>query len=218
MINIAIDGPSGAGKSSVAKALAKKLGYVYVDTGALYRSIGVKAMRCGIDTKDEEKVTALLPETHLDIKYIDGTQHVFVDGEDVSTAIREPEASMAASNVSAMVPVRNFLLETQREIARNNDCIMDGRDIGTVILPNAKYKIFLTASNEARAQRRYKEQCEKGIDQPYEDVLKEIIERDKNDTNRAAAPLKQADDAVLVDSSDLTFEQTVDAIEKLILL
>lgn len=218
MINIAIDGPSGAGKSSVAKALAKKLGYVYVDTGALYRSIGVKAMRCGIDTKDEEKVTALLPETHLDIKYIDGTQHVFVDGEDVSTAIREPEASMAASNVSAMVPVRNFLLETQREIARNNDCIMDGRDIGTVILPNAKYKIFLTASNEARAQRRYKEQCEKGIEQPYEDVLKEIIERDKNDTNRAAAPLKQADDAVLVDSSDLTFEQTVDAIEKLILL
>lgn len=212
MINIAIDGPAGAGKSSVAKAVAKKLGFIYVDTGALYRSIGVNALRNGIATDDAEAVTSLLPSTNVELKYIDGVQRVFLNSEDVSEAIRMPEASMAASNVSAIPAVRAFLLDLQRDMAKNNNVIMDGRDIGTVILPDAQYKFFLTASAEVRADRRFKELKEKGIDVDYNALLEEIIQRDYNDSHRATAPLKQADDAILIDSSNMSLEESIDAI------
>lgn len=212
MINIAIDGPAGAGKSSVAKAVASKLGFIYVDTGALYRSIGVNALRHGISTDDANAVTALLPDTKVELKYIDGAQRVFLNGEDVSEEIRMPEASMAASNVSAIPEVRTFLLDLQRNMAVTNNVVMDGRDIGTVILPDAQYKFFLTASAEVRADRRFKELKEKGIDVDYDKLLKEIIQRDYNDSHRETAPLKQADDAILVDSSNMTLEESINAI------
>ena len=212
MINIAIDGPAGAGKSSIAKAVAKKLGFIYVDTGALYRAIGVNALKHDIETTDSEKVVELLPETVVELKYIDGTQCVFLNGEDVSETIRLPEASMAASNVSAIPEVRTFLLDLQRDMAKKNNVIMDGRDIGTVILPDAQYKFFLTATAEVRADRRFKELKEKGIDVDYKQLLEEIIQRDYNDSHRATAPLKQADDAILVDSSELTLEESINAI------
>ena len=212
MINIAIDGPAGAGKSSVAKAVAKKLGFIYVDTGALYRSIGLNALRNDVATDDAEAVTSLLSDIKVELKYVDGTQRVILNGEDVSEAIRMPEASMAASNVSAIPAVRAFLLDLQRDMAKNNNVIMDGRDIGTVILPDAQYKFFLTASAEVRADRRYKELKEKGIDVDYKALLDEIIQRDYNDSNRETAPLKQADDAVLIDSSNMTLEESINAI------
>ena len=212
MINVAIDGPAGAGKSSVAKAAAKKLGFLYVDTGALYRAIGVNAMKHGIATDDRAGVVALLPDTHLELRYIDATQRVILNGEDVSEEIRLPEASMAASNVSAMPEVRAFLLDLQRDMAKKNNVIMDGRDIGTVILPDAQYKFFLTASPEVRADRRYKELKAKGIDVDYQELLQEIIQRDYNDSHRETAPLKQADDAILIDSSNMTIEESIDAI------
>ena len=212
MINIAIDGPAGAGKSSVAKAVAAKLGFIYVDTGALYRSIGVNALRHGIKTDDADAVIALLPETKVELRYIDGAQQVFLNGEDVSEAIRMPEASMAASNVSAIPAVRTFLLDLQRDMAKNNNVIMDGRDIGTVILPDAQYKFFLTASAEVRADRRFKELKEKGIDVDYNALLEEIIQRDYNDSHRETAPLRQADDAILIDSSNMTLEESINAI------
>lgn len=212
MINIAIDGPAGAGKSSVAKAVAAKLGFIYVDTGALYRSIGVNALRHGIKTDDSDAVIALLPETKVELRYIDGAQRVFLNGEDVSEAIRMPEASMAASNVSAIPAVRTFLLDLQRDMAKNNNVIMDGRDIGTVILPDAQYKFFLTASAEVRADRRFKELKEKGIDVDYNALLEEIIQRDYNDSHRETAPLRQADDAILIDSSNMTLEESINAI------
>lgn len=212
MINIAIDGPAGAGKSSVAKAVAAKLGFIYVDTGALYRSIGVNALRHGIKTDDADAVIALLPETKVELRYINGTQRVFLNGEDVSEAIRMPEASMAASNVSAIPAVRTFLLDLQRDMAKNNNVIMDGRDIGTVILPDAQYKFFLTASAEVRADRRFKELKEKGIDVDYNALLEEIIQRDYNDSHRETAPLRQADDAILIDSSNMTLEESINAI------
>ena len=212
MINIAIDGPAGAGKSSIAKAVAKKLGFIYVDTGALYRAIGVNALKHDIATTDSEKVVELLPETVVELKYIDGTQCVFLNGEDVSETIRLPEASMAASNVSAIPEVRTFLRDLQRDMAKKNNVIMDGRDIGTVILPDAQYKFFLTATAEVRADRRFKELKEKGIDVDYKQLLEEIIQRDYNDSHRATAPLKQADDAILVDSSELTLEESINAI------
>ncbi len=212
MINIAIDGPAGAGKSSVAKAVAAKLGFIYVDTGALYRSIGVNALKNNIETTDAESIIALLPETNVELKYVDGAQRVILNGEDVSEAIRMPEASMAASNVSAIPEVREFLLDLQRDMAKNNNVIMDGRDIGTVILPAAEYKFFLTASAEVRADRRFKELKAKGIDVDYNALLEEIIQRDYNDSHRATAPLKQADDAVLIDSSNMTLEESIDAI------
>lgn len=212
MINIAIDGPAGAGKSSVAKAVAAKLGFIYVDTGALYRSIGVNALRHGIKTDDADAVIALLPETKVELRYINGTQRVFLNGEDVSEAIRMPEASMAASNVSAIPSVRTFLLDLQRDMAKNNNVIMDGRDIGTVILPEAQYKFFLTASAEVRADRRFKELKEKGIDVDYNALLEEIIQRDYNDSHRETAPLRQADDAILIDSSNMTLEESINAI------
>lgn len=212
MINIAIDGPAGAGKSSVAKAVAAKLGFIYVDTGALYRSIGVNALRHGIKTDDADAVIALLPETKVELRYIDGAQRVFLNGEDVSEAIRMPEASMAASNVSAIPAVRTFLLDLQRDMAKNNNVIMDGRDIGTVILPDAQYKFFLTASAQVRADRRFKELKEKGIDVDYNALLEEIIQRDYNDSHRETAPLRQADDAILIDSSNMTLEESINAI------
>lgn len=206
MISIAIDGPSGAGKSTLAKRLAQELGYLYVDTGALYRSIGLAVLRAGKDTLDEAAVVRCLPDIALDLRYIDGTQHVFLCGEDVSDAIRREEVSMAASHVAALPRVREFLTQTQRELAQKNNIIMDGRDIGTVILPNAQIKIFLTASPEVRAQRRTRELQQKGQNVPYEEVLADICQRDANDMNRAVAPLKQAEDAVLVDSSGDDFD------------
>lgn len=212
MINIAIDGPAGAGKSTVAKAVAKKLGFIYVDTGALYRSIGVNALRHSVATDDCEAVVSLLPETNVELKYIDGNQRVFLNGEDVSDEIRLPEASMAASNVSAIPEVRAFLLDLQRDMAKKNNVVMDGRDIGTVILPDAQYKFFLTATAEVRAERRYKELQEKGITVDFNELLEEIKQRDYNDSHRATAPLRQADDAVYVDSSDLTLEEAISAI------
>ena len=216
MISIAIDGPSGAGKSSLAKALAKDLGYVYVDTGAMYRSIGLYAVRAGVDPHDADAVAALLPQVKLGIRLIDGAQHIYLNGEDVSTAIRAEEIGMAASAVAAHPVVRSFLLDTQRGLAESQNILMDGRDIGTVVLPNATVKIFLTASPEARATRRWREYQQKGIDTPYEDVLADVKQRDYQDTHRAAAPLKQADDAVLLDTSELNFEQSFEAMKKMI--
>ena len=212
MINIAIDGPAGAGKSTAAKAAAKKLGFIYVDTGALYRTVGVNALRKGIDPKDAEKVKATLADIDVSLGFVDGSQHVFLNGEDVSEEIRLPASSMAASDVSAIPEVREFLLSLQRDIAKRNNCLMDGRDIGTVILPDAQYKFFFTASAEIRADRRCKELKEKGIPADYDTVLSEIKERDYNDSHRKTAPLKQADGAVLIDSSNMTIEEAVDKI------
>lgn len=212
MINIAIDGPAGAGKSSVAKEIAARLGFIYVDTGALYRSIGVNALRNGVATNDADAVTSLLPCVNVELKYIDGAQRVILNGEDVSEAIRLPEASMAASNVSAIPAVRTFLLDLQRDMAKKNNVIMDGRDIGTVILPDAQYKFFLTASAEVRAERRFKELKEKNITVDFNELLEEIKQRDYNDSHRATAPLKQADDAELVDSSNMTKDEVIEYI------
>ena len=212
MLDIAIDGPSGAGKSSAARLAAAKLGFIYVDTGAMYRAVGVAMLRRGIGTTDRERVTAALPELEIGLAFIEGEQHVFLNGEDVSKEIRLPEASMAASNVSAMPEVRDFLLDLQRKLAAENDCIMDGRDIGTVILPDAGLKIYLTAAPEIRARRRYDELIAKGASVDYDEVLRDIIQRDYNDMHRETSPLKQAEDAVLLDSSYLTLEQVVDRI------
>lgn len=208
-MNIAIDGPAGAGKSTIARAAAKALGYIYVDTGALYRAVGVYSLRNGLDTKNPETVAATLPHIQVELKFQDGVQHVFLNGEDVSEEIRTPKASMAASDVSAVPAVRQFLFDLQRDIAAKNNCIMDGRDIGTVVLPNAEVKIFLTASPEARAMRRFRELQEKGAKDTYEAVLADLTERDYNDSHRAVAPLKPAEDSVLVDTSALTLSESV---------
>ena len=208
-INIAIDGPAGAGKSSIAKLVSKELGYIYVDTGALYRTVGLYSIRKGIDTKNAEAVTATLKDIEVKLGFVDGAQHVFLNGEDVSDAIRTPEASMGASNVSAIPAVRTFLFDLQRDIAKNNNCIMDGRDIGTVVLPDAQIKLFLTASPEARAERRYKELIEKGEKVDFQDVLDDINKRDYQDSHREIAPLKQAEDALLVDNSGCNLEEGV---------
>ncbi len=212
MIQIAIDGPGGAGKSTVAKAVAAKLGIVYVDTGALYRTVGYYVRQKNVAPDDKEGVAALLGEISIEIKYVDGAQHVFLNGEDLGDKIRTPEMSMYASKVSAIPAVRAFLLDTQRDIAKKNSVIMDGRDIGTVILPNADVKIFLTASEECRAMRRYKELLERGQDVKYEDVLAEMNQRDKQDSTRDVAPTAAAEDAVLLDNTGMTFDQTVDAV------
>ena len=216
MISVAIDGPSGAGKSSLAKRLAADMGFTYVDTGAMYRSIGLYAVRQGKDPHDAAAVEALLPQIHLDTKLEEGTQHFYLNGEDVSSAIRAEEIGMAASAVAAIPAVRTFLLDAQRTLAASRDVLMDGRDIGTVVLPDATVKIFLTATPEARATRRWKEYQAKGIDTPYEEVLADVKQRDYQDTHRAAAPLKQADDAVLLDTSELDFEQSLAAMKKII--
>ena len=215
MINIAIDGPAGAGKSTAARMAASRLGFIYVDTGALYRSVGVAALQRGIPTDDREKVAAMLPEITAELKFEDGVQHVILNGEDVSDAIRRPEASMAASNVSAIPAVRAFLFGLQKDMAKNNNVIMDGRDIGTVILPDAQLKIFLTASAEVRAKRRFDELTAKGTPVEYNTLLDEIKQRDYNDSHRAAAPLKAAPDAVLLDTSDMTLEKVVNRITEL---
>ena len=212
MIKIAIDGPGGAGKSTVAKAVAAKLGIVYVDTGALYRTIGLYVRRANVDPKDREGVSACLKDITIEIKYEDGKQRVYLNGEDPGDAIRTPEMSMYASAVSAIPEVRAFLLDTQRDIAKKNSVIMDGRDIGTVILPDAEVKIFLTASEECRARRRYEELLSKGQSVRYEDVLAEMNQSDAQDAGRDVAPTAAAEDAVLLDNTDLTFEGTVDAV------
>lgn len=216
MINVAIDGPAGAGKSTVAKGVAAKLGYIYVDTGALYRAIGVYALRQGVDTKDGGSVSALLPEINVELKFIDGVQHVFLNGEDVSVDIRTPDASMAASNVSAIPSVRSFLFDLQREIAGKNDCIMDGRDIGTVVLPNAQVKIFLTADPEERAMRRYKELIVKDPDIKYDDVLLDLKHRDYQDSHREIAPLKPAEDSVVYNTTGNSLEESVEKVINII--
>ncbi len=216
MISVAIDGPSGAGKSSLAKRLAADLGFVYVDTGAMYRAIGLYAVRQGADLHDAAAVAALLPQIRLDIRLEGGAQHVYLNGEDVSAAIRAEQIGMAASAVSAHGPVRAFLLETQRSLAAGQNVLMDGRDIGTVVLPNATVKIFLTASAEARARRRCKELQEKGQPADYATVLADIRQRDEQDTHRAIAPLRQAADAIRIDTSEIDFEQSVALLKRTI--
>ena len=212
IINVAIDGPSGAGKSTVARAAAQKLGYIYVDTGALYRTVGLNAVRKGFATDNADEVMKSLEGITVELKFSDGAQRVVLNGEDVSDYIRTPEVSMAASNVSAVPGVRAFLFDLQRDIAKNNSCIMDGRDIGTVVLPDAEVKIFLTASAEIRAKRRYDELIAKGSDVEYKDVYEDLIKRDYNDSHRETAPLKPAEDSVFIDSSDFDFEQTVEKV------
>ena len=212
-IAIALDGPAGAGKSSIAKRAAKALGYIYVDTGALYRTIGLAAMRAGVEPQPSDEVDSLLSRITVSLEFNEqGEQVVLLDGEDVSSLIRTPEASMMASKISAVPSVRAYLLDLQRDMAKTHNVIMDGRDIGTVVLPDAKVKIFLTASPEARAERRYKELVEKGTDTTFEEVLRDVKERDYNDSHRAIAPLKPAEDSILVDTTELDFEQSVEAI------
>ncbi|EOQ41335.1 (d)CMP kinase [Butyricicoccus pullicaecorum] len=212
VIAVAIDGPAGAGKSTIARAAAAQLGFVYVDTGALYRTIGLAVCRRGIDGTDVPGILATLPEIQVGLTYQDGAQHVLLDGEDVSDAIRTPQISTYASQVSSVPEVRAYLLDLQRDLARRQSVIMDGRDIGTVILPDAKVKIFLTASPEKRAARRCAELREKGQDVTVEGILADMERRDALDASRAVAPLKQAEDAVLVDTSDLTLEQSIEAV------
>lgn len=216
MIAIAIDGPGGAGKSTIARSLAKELGYIYVDTGALYRAIGLYARRNGAAPGEADKVEGMLSGIRLELRWVEGLQRIFLNGEDVSEEIRLPEISMAASDVSAMVPVRAFLLELQRGMARKNNVVMDGRDIGTVVLPDASVKIFLTAAPEERARRRCRELEEKGTPADYEQVLTELRQRDYNDTHRAAAPLRQAEEAVLADTTGLTLEESVALVRRLV--
>lgn len=217
MISVAIDGPSGAGKSTIARRAAQMLSFIYVDTGALYRTVGLYMVEHGVeDTKDVEAVAAKLSEVEVDLRFIEGEQRVFLNGEDVSGRIRTPQMAMHASNVSAIPAVRAFLLDMQRDLARKNNVIMDGRDIGTVVLPDAEVKIFLTASVEARAKRRLLEHEARGEVISFEELVKAIETRDYNDSHRAAAPLKQADDAVLVDTTELTLEESIDAIVSII--
>ena len=216
-ISIALDGPSGAGKSTLAKSISAKLEYLYVDTGAIYRTIGYYAFSNGIDPKNEAAVTAVLPDIDVQMAYgEDGLQHMLLNGEDVTKEIRLPEISMYASAVSAHPPVRSFLLEMQRQFARTNHVVMDGRDIGTVVLPDATVKVFLTADAEERARRRALELEQRGTPQPFEDVLKDILERDYNDSHRPVAPLKQADDAVLLDTTHLNFQESEAALLEII--
>ena len=215
MINVAIDGPAGAGKSTIAKAAAKQLNYIYVDTGALYRTIAYNAVKKNV-VDDTNAVIALLNDTKVELKYIDGVQAVFLNGEDVSAYIRTPEISMGASKVSAIPEVRSFLLSLQQEIAKENDVIMDGRDIATVVLPNADVKIFLFASPECRAERRYKELVEKGENVKYEDVLEDVNQRDYQDSHREIAPLKPSEDSIMLDTSKLNLDESIQLVIKTI--
>ena len=212
MINIAIDGPSGAGKSTIAKELAKRLGIIYLDTGAMYRAIGLKAVRRGIDTLDADGIRTFLDTTDIRVAYENGVQSIFLDGEDVSEAIREHSISKAASNVSSIPDVRIKLVAMQRNIADTEDMVLDGRDITSYVLPNAKYKFYLTAKAEERASRRYKELLEKGQDVVYDTILADINDRDYNDSHRAFAPLTQTEDSVYIDSTSMTIEQAIDEI------
>ena len=215
--SIAIDGPSGAGKSTLARTLAEKFGFLYVDTGAIYRTVGLFMSRMGVDPKDADAVTARLPELQVKLSHADdGLQHMYLNGEDVTEEIRTPEVSMAASAVSAHPSVRAFLLDAQRDLAKQQSVVMDGRDIGTVVLPDADVKIFLSASSQERAWRRTLELSKRGTPKPYEEVLAEMEQRDRDDETRAAAPLRQADDAVALDNSTLTFQETVEVAEQII--
>ena len=208
-ITVAIDGPSGAGKSSMARAAAERFGLMYVDTGAIYRTVALAVKRAGLDSKDTEGVKALLPGLDIRVVYDDtGAQHMLLRGEDVSNELRLPEISIYTSDISVMPEVRAFLLETQRAFARENSVVMDGRDIGTVVLPDAKLKIFLTASAEDRARRRFEELKALGVDTTHGEVLRDIRNRDENDTRRAAAPLRAAEDAVMLDTTGNTAEQS----------
>lgn len=216
MVNVAIDGPAGAGKSTVARGAANKLGYIYVDTGALYRTVALSAQRNGV-LGDKEKITDMLDSITVELKFDEsGEQRVYLNSEDVSSFIRTSEISMAASNVSQIPQVRAFLLELQREIARKNNVIMDGRDIGTVVLPDADVKIFLFASPECRAERRYKELLEKGESVSYEAVLKDVNDRDYQDSHREIAPLKPTDDSVMADTTGKALEESIDMVVKII--
>ncbi len=216
-IAVAIDGPAGAGKSTIARAAAASLGFIYVDTGALYRSIGLNALRKGVDLADATAIENSLEGLKVELSFdVQGAQVVLLNGEDVSSLIRTPEVSMSASKVSAVPAVRSFLLDLQRNMAKTQSVIMDGRDIGTVVLPNAEVKIFLTASPEIRAKRRYDELIEKGQDVKYEDVLADVIERDYNDSHREIAPLKPAEDSKLADTSGLTLEESIELIISII--
>ena len=216
MIAVAIDGPSGAGKSTIARKVAGELGFLYIDTGALYRSIGYYVLKKDGDPEKKEDVEAALPGIRLELRHADGVQRVFLNGEDVSDQIRTPAVSMAASHVSAFPAVRAFLLELQRKMAREHNVIMDGRDIGTVVLPDAELKIFLTATPEDRARRRYEELVEKGEAVTFDEVLKDVIQRDYNDTHRDIAPLRQAEDAVLADTTGFELPQSVALIRSLV--
>lgn len=212
LISVAIDGPVGAGKSTIAKAAAERMNFIYCDTGALYRAVGLYCHRNGVDMNDPSAIAVSMGDVHADIRLVDGVQRIFLNGEDVSEEIRLPEISMAASTVSAVPEVRSALLGLQRDIAEKNCVIMDGRDIGTVVLPNADVKIFLTAKPEIRAKRRYDELLARGGNVTFEEVLDDLKRRDHNDSHRAAAPLRQAADAVLADTSELDFGQSVDYI------
>lgn len=215
MINVAIDGPAGAGKSTIAKGVAKKLGFIYVDTGALYRTIALNAVRNNV-IDSTEGIVNMLNDTDVSLGFKDGEQCVYLNGEDVSGLIRTPEISMGASKVSAIPEVRAFLLDLQRDIARKNDVIMDGRDIGTVVLPDAQCKIFLFASPEVRAKRRHKELIEKGEDVTYEDVLDDVNKRDYQDSHREIAPLKPTDESVMADTSKLTLDESIEYVINII--
>lgn len=213
IVSVAIDGPGGAGKSTMAKGLAARYGLANVDTGAMYRTVGLAVRRAGISPGDGAAVAALLPQLKLAVTFgPDGAQHMLLDGEDVTGQLRTPEMSAYSSTVSALPAVRAYLLETQRALARSRGVVMDGRDIGTVVLPDAELKIFLTASAEERAMRRWKELQQKETPQPYEDVLREMNERDQRDTTRAASPLRAAEDAVLLDTSKLDEAQVLEVL------
>lgn len=216
MISVAIDGPAGAGKSTLAKAAAAELGYIYIDTGALYRAIALACIKNEVSIGDEEAVKAFLPDIDIRIIFFNGEQHILLNDDDVSGEIRSENVSMAASRVSAIPDVRAFLLELQRSFAKNDNVIMDGRDIGTVVLPNAQVKIFLTASPEKRARRRVIQLQEKGEKADFDKILFDIVQRDYNDSNRKTAPLKAADDAITLDTSDLTLEESVERIISII--
>ncbi len=216
MYAIAIDGPAGAGKSTIARRIASQLGWLYVDTGALYRAVGLSGLRRGVDTASREAILPLLPQIKVELCYRDGEQRVLLDGEDVSEAIRENPASMAASNVSAMQEVRDYLFDLQQQIAREHNVVMDGRDIGTVVLPQAQVKIFLTAAPEERARRRQRQLAEKGIQVDFDQLLEEVKQRDWQDSHRDAAPLRQAEDAILCDTTHLDLDQSVDQILQIV--
>ena len=216
MINIAIDGPAGAGKSTIAKAVAKRLGMIYLDTGAMYRSVAYYVLEHGADVNDERAVEALLPGIEMDIRYENGMQQIYVSGKNVTPYLREPHMSKAASDVSALPCVRYKMVELQREFAASHDVVLDGRDIGTFVLPDANCKFFMTASPEERAKRRFKELTEKGSVCTFEEVLADINKRDYNDSHRAVAPLKQADDAVRIDTTDMSIEQVTECVERIV--
>lgn len=216
MISVAIDGPAGAGKSTLSRKTAEKLGFIYVDTGALYRAVGYKFSQLGFNTELKCDIEEILKTTTVDIRFVKGEQRVFLDGEDVSDGIRTPNASMMASAVSAKPAVRAFLLEMQRKLARENNVVMDGRDIGTVVLPDATVKIYLTATAKARAERRYKELTQKGTAVTFEEVYDDMVKRDYNDMHRLIAPLKQAEDAVLADTTECDLDGSLELILKII--